>query len=238
MVEGTALEMRHRVTPIGGSNPPASAEEIVYNRSMGNVLDLKKNSHDSREEVRPSADGIVGSPVPERHEPEGDGGLSEASAYLKSLHEPVLAEETAWNMHTVPDEFERKKEHALLATLAAIGIGVAIWSGSIALVAIVALTIFAWEAHHRTHHEVNVHMGAKGVTINGHRHPYEALTSFHLQHLPDDSHHLSIKPAGRFRPNIRLPLGNHNHEEVRAVLSQHIAEDEHPVPISELFLKS
>ena len=28
MVEGTALEMRHRGNPIGGSNPPASASFV------------------------------------------------------------------------------------------------------------------------------------------------------------------------------------------------------------------
>lgn len=206
---------------------------------MGNILDLKKDSPRETDEPKLSGDGIVASPAPQEEEPkEEDNELSEATAYLQSLHQAPLVEETAWSIHTIPDELERRKEHALLGTLGAIGIGVSIWSGSIALAAIVGLTVFAWEAHHRTHHEATVHMGKGGVTINGHRHPFEKLKSFHIQRLPDDSHHLSIKPAGRMSPDIRLPLGDHDHEEVRAVLSRHMVEEEHSVPISELFLKS
>ena len=205
---------------------------------MGNVLDLKKPSAEP-ESPAPSPDGISVSPSPEPSEPpEQDPVLSEASEYLKSLHQAPLAEETAWKMSTSPDDLEREKEHALLATLGAIGIGVAIWSGSIALVVIVALTIFTWEAHHRTHHEVDVHLGDGGVTVNGHRHAYDKLKSFHIQELPDDSWHLSIRPTRSIRPDIRLPLGDHSRDEVKAVLSQYLVEEEHPIPISEIFLKS
>ena len=209
---------------------------------MRNVLDLKKKDAEEQSPSPTSVDGVSSSPSPEAGEPsldpEQEDVLSEATAYLKSLYRAPMVEETAWRIRTQPDELERKKEHALLATLGAVGIGVAIWSGSIAMVAIVALTVLAWEAYHRTHHEADVHMGAKGVTINGHRHSYETLQSFHIQNLPDGSHHLSLRTAGRFRPDIRLPLGDHDHDEVRAVLSQYITEEEHSIPISELFLKS
>ena len=163
---------------------------------MGNVLDLKKNSagHGSSE---PTPDGITPAPPVTQSVPEPDSELSEASEYLRSLHQAPLAEETAWKMSVKPDEFERRKEHALLGTLGAIGIGVAIWSGSFALIGIVALTVLVWEVHHRTHHEADVHMGNHGVTVNGHRHAYDKLKSFNIQQLPDDSWHLSIKPAGR-----------------------------------------
>ena len=203
---------------------------------MGNILDLKKPSTGVAAS-EPTSDGVA-FPPSSASEPEHISELSEATEYLRSLQGAPVVEETAWKMSTKPDELERRKEHALLGTLGAIGIGVAIWSGSFALVGIVALTVLAWEVHHRTVHEADVHMGVRGVTVNGHRHTYDKLKSFHIQQLPDDTWHLSIKPAGRMRPDMRLPLGDHDHEEVRAVLSQYIVEEEHPIPISEIFLKS
>lgn len=202
---------------------------------MGNVLDLKEQREARRPGI-PSPDGISRPPEPEPL-PDDSEDPSEVNEYLSSLRSPFV-EQAAWKAPVRTDELERRKEHALLATLGAIGFGVAIWSGSLALVFIIILTVVTWEVYHHGQHEVQVHVDTEGISVNGYKHPYARLKSFSLQEMPDRSWHLSIKPATFLSPDIRAPLGEQDRGQVRAILSQYLIEEEHPIPLSELFLKS
>jgi hypothetical protein len=198
---------------------------------MTNVLNLREEE----ERTTPSDGHDVVPPV--REEPEEDID-DEGDEPLVSLA-GFMPEDVSWEASTKPDALERRKEHIMLGILGFLVIAIAMWQRSFALVAIAGLTILAWEMHHRHgHHDVRVEIDRNGIGVNGRRHRFERFRSFHIQELPDGSRHLSVMPASALSPAIRTPLGEQDHERVRAVLSSYLVEDEHDIPLSELFLKS
>lgn len=204
---------------------------------MANILDLKDPETQNPQETDGEA---VGSEEEFQGEPASDDafGLGDDDTFDDVDDEGLYPRKVSWKASTRPDELERRKEHIMMAFLAGITGVTAFWLGSMPLVLIASLTIVAWEVHHRTHEETDVHIDAEGIRLNGHRHPFAKLESFSIQRMPDESWHLSVRHASRFIPDIRVPMGAHDHEGVKALLANHIAEDEHPLPASELFLKS
>ena len=195
---------------------------------MGNILDLKKQEPDVPEQVGSDGTDVpFPSPAPEQEL------LSPYFALMDTAPERV-----AWQASTKPDALERRKEHFMLGALGTLAVLVGLWQGSIALILIAILTVVAWEVHHRHGHDMDIEIDKTGVRVNGHRHRFERFKSFAIQEMPDGQHHLSLKPAAVFATGVRAPLGDQDGEEVRALLSSHLLEEEHTIPISELFLKS
>lgn len=209
---------------------------------MDNILDLKNPPEDnsqtltSQDEILEPESSEPGSPTEE----EPLDKTEELDASIAGLFSGVglIPEEVTWKSSVRPEALERRKEHVMMAVLVVLSVAIAIWVKSFPLAVIAFLTVLAWEVHHRTHHEMDMTINAKGVHINGYHHSYGRLESFSIQQLPDDSWHLSIKPSSTFAPLIRAPLGEQDHKKVRLILTNYIIEEEHPVPISELFLKS
>ena len=191
---------------------------------MSNVLNLKNTSPPQRQEPQaPVAEETV---VSEE---------SSDDAFVMDNFEP---REVSCTASVRPDALERKKGLYMIGTLGALAVGTAYFTQSIFLAVIAGLTIFAWEVHHRAHDEHEVHIHKAGVRMNGHDYPFRALHSFAIHEMPDETRHLSLRTTSRFTPHLRVPLGDLDHEEVRTALAYHIDEDEHPVPLSEIFLKS
>jgi len=188
---------------------------------MANVLNLKNTQVEPQE--------IVAEEVPE----------TISSAGTPSATDEVFVERVSWEASIRPDVLERRKEHIMLGILGSIGVAVALFTDNLLLVVIVGLVVFSWEMHYRFgSHEVRVDVNPEGVRFNGHAYPHARLDSFSVRRFPDGNWHLSIRQRGPMSPILRAPLGDTDQEEVRTVLSQYLLEEEHPVPFSELFLKS
>lgn len=205
---------------------------------MANVLNLKDpDTYDAEDELE---DGVEPEQEPEFETSDDDESpVAElASPDEEEDDDNPYPDEVAWRVSVRPGELERRKEHIMMAFLAGVSVLGAYWLKSMPLVLIAGLTVVAWEVHHRAHEEADVHINTKGVRINEYRHAFAKLASFSIQELPDRTWHLSIKHISGFTPDIRVPLGSADHEEVRVLLTNYIDEEDHPIPISELFLKS
>ncbi|HXV26675.1 MAG TPA: hypothetical protein VD862_01465 [Candidatus Paceibacterota bacterium] len=202
---------------------------------MANVLNLKEFPSDVGGEQESVGGAPATGPVPDGADSPEPRASSLLAGFFGEDREP---ESVSWRAPVLPDALERRKEHILLGILGSAAVGVAVWQGSWTLFFVALLTVVTWEVHHRVHTESEVTIDAAGITVNGHRHRYERLATFAIQEMPDGSRHLSVASASGMVPAIRAPLGEQNHEEVRDVLQQFLPETEHPIPISELFLKS
>lgn len=68
---------------------------------------------------------------------------------------------------------------------------------------------------------------SKGVVVNDRLHEYPYLESFCIHHEPDGIKEISLYNKKRLIPHIKIPLGDQDPEEVRALLSMYLLEDFH-----------
>ncbi|MCC6934475.1 MAG: hypothetical protein IT406_02150 [Candidatus Yanofskybacteria bacterium] len=185
---------------------------------MSNVLDLK-----NPETINDEAVGAE-TAAPESGSASVFAGLVAPRTISWEAHHPLQGR--AWQRH-----------YMLMAGLVFLGGAVAWWQSSIAVLVVTFLGAATWEIRERFSRPVRVAVDERGVDIDGRRIAHAHLSSFDLHQMPDDTVELSLRTGRWYIPHVRLPLGAQDPEEVRAVLSQYVIEDEHPVPVLDAFIR-
>ena len=161
----------------------------------------------------------------------------------QAADEPVPAvlsfgpEVLSWTVEHAPTERERNRERILMGSAVVIGGLVSWWQASWLTFAVVLLGVAAWELHGQFSSSHTVAVDDKGVVVDGYRHRYEHLHSFDMHGMPDGSARLSIKTTRWHLPHLHVPLGDQDPEDVRALLSRYLLQDEHRIPLLDYFLK-
>jgi hypothetical protein len=146
-------------------------------------------------------------------------------------------EVVAWKVEHALTDRARMREYMLLAGFLVAGGAVAWWQASWLTFAVIVLGCAAWELHNRYPSPHHVHIDDKGIDVDGYRHRYEHLHSYDLHSMPDGSTHLSIRTTRWHSPHLHISLGEQEVEQVHAVLSRYLAEDDHKIPLMEWWLK-
>jgi hypothetical protein len=146
-------------------------------------------------------------------------------------------DELSWDAHAPYSEAARSRRRLLTGGLFGAGILTAVlqasWSTGFAVIAGVA----AWMLHERLTNPSNVHIGQRGITIDGHHTPHAQLTSFDIHQMRDGSFHLSLRTDARLSRHIHIPLGTQAPDEVHALLSRYVPEETHQLPFWEWWMR-
>lgn len=189
---------------------------------MSNVLDLKNPEPVSGDEST-TADVMTPEVVSADAVPPSFNGFA-AQAIAWEAHHPLQGR--AWQRH-----------YMLMATLVFIGGAVAWWQSSVAVMIVTLLGAATWEIRERLSRPVSVAVDGRGVEIDGRRIAHADLASFDIHRMPDDTVELSLQTRRWHIPTLRLPLGEQDPQEIRAVLSQYVVESEHPTPLLDVFIR-
>lgn len=102
---------------------------------------------------------------------------------------------------------------------------IAIFTGNLlfAILAIVAgFTIALWGA--RKPKKITLCLGGSGIRINERLYHYQELISFWIHYNPPAIKEISILTKSTFLPYLRIPIGNENPAEIRALLTRFLPE--------------
>lgn len=192
---------------------------------MGNILDLK-NPDASSDEPAATPDVIA---------PESQETDTQSEPMLVGLFSGP--ETVSWNIEHQRTERGRSREYMLLVGALLLGALVSWWQASWLTFIVVLLGAAAWELHNRLPVSHSVKIDGKGVSVDGYRHEYGKLHSYDLHAMPDGTTHVSIKTKRWHLPHLHLALGEQSPEDVDALLSRYLLQDEHKIPLLEWFLK-
>ena len=171
------------------------------------------------------------------HEPEPEVPQEEVAQEPQSTQLFTGPESLAFTVSHVATPRERSRGYMMLGAIVTVGTAVAWWQASWLTFAVMAVGAAAWELHNRFPGAHEVRIDHKGVTINGHRHDYHHLHSFDMHTMPDGSARLSVKTRRWHLPHLHLPLGEQDPQEVHALLSQYLLEDDHRIPLMDYWMK-
>lgn len=249
MVEGTALEKRHTGNRIVSSNLTPTAIELVYTEAMSNVLDLKQRKPGTELNPEPAplpvSDEAVLAAAPEDipdtetenadvtyEEPMDIGAL--AAAMIESAELPKSA---VWTAHHALQGEARRRHVYLSIGLVGVGVGISLLQRSVIPFFVLLAGAVALELREHLGKPSEVEIDQFGVSVNGKRYEHASFASFHIHRMPDDTAEVSLKSGRRMLPDLRLPLGAQDPEELHAVLTQYIPEEEHKIPLVEYLLR-
>lgn len=241
MVEGTALEMRHGGNPIGGSNPPVSAlHNWVWRVAPNGKAPVLKTgapkgacrfeSYTLRRSAIMSMMANVLNLKPEEPESEAEFSVAVDTAMFGP-------EAAAWEATHPLSPSAHSRRYMLMGALAAVGAGVAWWQASVLTVVVVLLGLATWEIKERVLRPVSAHASERGLTLDGVHYPAAKLTSFDIITMPDGTNELSVKTTLWHARRLQVPLGQQNPDDVRAVLSRVIPEEQHEAPFLDWWLR-
>jgi hypothetical protein len=204
---------------------------------MSNVLDLKNppdvedGSGTTTDIVTPVEALAVSAPIADEHP------LS-----LDELTEMMLSHTAApraisWEADHALQGPAVRKHYALIGALTVVGGLIALWQSSLTAFLVVLAGAGALEARQRWSKPVQVGVDEHGIEIDGHRYIHADVASFDIHAMPDGINELSLHSAKWHMPNLRLPLGDQQPDEVRAVLSQYIPEGRHAIPLTDYLIR-
>jgi len=205
---------------------------------MDNVLDLKNPVEGNSE---PPTTTDIATPVEALtiSEPESARAdlmtIDEIAAL--TLSATVAPRTVAWEADHMLKGAARRKHYILLAALAGVGGLVALWQASLTGFLVVLAGAGALEARQRWSKPVQVAVDEHGIVIDGQRYPHADLASFDIHTMPDGEKEVSLHSARWHTPHVRLPLGEQDDEEIRAVLAQYIPEGRHPIPLFDYLIR-
>lgn len=157
------------------------------------------------------------------------------AAFLTALL--TKPENISWSFEHKQTERQRMREYMFLAVTALTGGLVSWWQSSWLTLIVVFLGIIAWELHNRLPSGHRIDIDDKGVSVDGYRHRYQHLHSYDIHNMPDGSIHLSIMTSRWHLPQMHLPLGDQDHQQVDALLSRYLLRDEHKIPLLDYLIK-
>lgn len=153
------------------------------------------------------------------------------------LADAMGPDEVAWEAH-VPYSGEAHARRRYLAWgIVGTGLLTAVLQASWSTGLVVLAGVGAWMLRERLAAPAKVHIGPRGITIDGHHTPHAQLASFDIHELRDGSLHLSIRTDARLSRQIHLPLGEQDPAEVHALLSRFVPEETHAVPFWEWWMR-
>lgn len=205
---------------------------------MDNVLNLKNPSEvqgdsDTTTDIATPIETVtVSEPEPEQ---EHTVSVDELTAMaLSASHSPKTI---AWDAdHTLQGNARRKHYYMLVALVVAGGL-IALWQTTLTGFLVMLAGVGALEARQRWGKPVTVAVDEHGIEVDGTHYPHADVISFDIHTMPDGAMELSLHSGRWSMPHLRLPLGDQNHEEVRAVLTQYIPAGRHPIPILDYLIR-
>ena len=189
---------------------------------MSNILDLRNPPEEELEEAEVEAEAEVPDVDPTMEEP----------VFLSSV-----PEELSWEGHAPLSPSAWRRHYIALAAVAVVGVGVAVWQSSWLVFATLAVCVTTWEITERFSRPMSASVDSRGITLDGHRYPHATLTSFDIHRMQDGNHYLSVHAESWRMPRLRIPLGSMDPNVVHGVLSQHLPEGDHPVPLYDWWLR-
>ncbi|MEK7638073.1 MAG: hypothetical protein AAB375_01435 [Patescibacteria group bacterium] len=154
-----------------------------------------------------------------------------------TLSATIAPRTIAWEADHTLQGAARRKHYMLLGAFAAVGGLVALWQASLTGFLVVLAGAGALEARQRWSKPVRVAVNEHGIEVDGHHYPHVDLASFDIHTMPDGAMEVSLHSGRWHVPHLRLPLGEQNHEEVRAVFAQYIPEGRHPIPLLDYLIR-
>jgi len=146
-------------------------------------------------------------------------------------------DELSWEAHAPLTPRSWRRHYIALGATALVGVGVAFWQASWLVFASLAVGLATWEITERFSRPMAVRVDARGITMDGHTFSHASLTSFDIHRMPDGTHQLSVHAESWRMPRLRIPLGSVDPHLLHDVLSRHLPESEHPVPLYERWLR-
>jgi hypothetical protein len=162
---------------------------------------------------------------------------SEANVAAPVVDDAFGPEEVQWEAQNPLPSHARSRRYAFMGMLAVIGAGVAWWQASALTFVVIFLGLATWEVRERFARPVAARADERGVTIDGTLYPATRLSSFDIHRMPDGTHELSIATTAWHAQRLRLPLGDQDPEQIRAVLARIAPEEEHAVPLLDWWLR-
>lgn len=189
---------------------------------MENVLDLKESKPGDANEAPPEVQ-------------EAPEALAPVDADL--LDVALTAQSLSWQAHHPATASATTKRYLLSGALVLAALIVSLWQSSWLTLVAVMIGVVAWHVRERLSRPVTVDISEHGVAVDGNHYPHTDLASFDIHQMPDQTIELSLKTRHWHLPQLRLPLGEQDHEEVKAVLSQYVLHERHPIPVIEYWLR-
>lgn len=205
---------------------------------MSNVLDLKNppetgTESDATTDIATPVEALaIRAPEPLPTDPMT---IDELTAM--TLSATIAPRTISWEADHTLQGTARRKHYILLAALTAVGGLVALWQASFTGFLVILAGVGALESRQRWGKPVHVAVDEHGIGIDGHHYPHADVASFDIHTMPDGAMELSLHSGKWHMPHLRLPLGEQNHEEARAVLSQYIPEGRHPIPLVDYLIR-
>lgn len=203
---------------------------------MDNVLDLKNPPETDTPTTTDIATPVEAFAVGESGSARSGGMTIDELAAL-TLSATTAPRTIAWEADHTLQGAARRKHYILLGALTAFGGLVALWQTSLTGFLVVLAGVGALEARQRWSKQVRVAVDEHGIEIDGHHYPHADLASFDIHTMPDGAMELSLYSGRWHIPHLRLPLGEQDHEEVRAVLTQYIPEGRHSIPLLDYLIR-
>jgi hypothetical protein len=146
-------------------------------------------------------------------------------------------ESLSWTVEHQLTDRERTREYMLLGGAVLLGGVASWWQSSWLTFVVVVMGVIAWELHNRLPTTHRIDIDHKGVTVDGYRHRYEHLHSYDMHTMPDGTARLSVKTTRWHLPQMHIPLGDQDPQQVHALLSNYLLQDEHRIPLVDYFIK-
>ncbi|HXK35967.1 MAG TPA: hypothetical protein VJ553_00075 [Candidatus Paceibacterota bacterium] len=146
-------------------------------------------------------------------------------------------EEAHWEAFHPLSQAAHVRRYMVMGALGVLGAGVAWWQASILTALVVLLGLATWEIKERITRPVAAHADERGLTIDGIHYPAAKLSSFDILSMPDGTNELSVATTLWHARRLRVPLGQQNPDDVRAVLSRVVPEEQHDAPLLDWWLR-
>jgi hypothetical protein len=204
----------------------------MYTCGMSNVLDLKNPPEASNDDTTDVVTPIEALTIPESNMPMN---LDELAAL--TLAATAAPRTVAWEAHHPLSGTARMRHYYLLGGLVALGVLVAWWQASFLVFVVVLLGAGALEVSERWSKPTAVAIDEHGVAVDGRHHAHADLASFDIHTMPDGTVELSVQTSKWHAPHMRLPLGEQDPTEVRAVMAQYVPEGRHKIPLWDYLIR-
>jgi hypothetical protein len=149
----------------------------------------------------------------------------------------LAAQSLSWEAHHPASLSASNKRYLFSSGLVLLAAVVAYWQSSWLTLVAVLIGVSAWDVRERLSRPVAIDITEHGLSVDGHHYSHAELVSFDIHQMPDQRIELSLKTRRWSLPHLRLPLGEQDHEEVKAVLSQYVLHERHAVPRIEYWLR-
>jgi hypothetical protein len=204
----------------------------VYTCDMSNVLDLKNPPEASAEDTTDVVTPVEALTVA-RSDSAND--LNELAAL--ALSATAAPRTIQWEAYHPLTGNARRNHLILLGAIVGAGALIALWQSSITVFLVALVGAGALEARERWSKPTRVSVDQHGIAIDGSNRQHADFASFDIHRMPDDTVELSLHTTKWHSPHLRLPLGEQNPDDVRAVLTQYIPEGRHAIPFLDYLIR-